>query len=227
MNRSIAGGILLAAGIFLSACGAGNVTESAQDSTVAAVQSSETVTERQSAGNQETPEAAVTEGETTEAAASEEEFGPIRNIAPFNTKTIEGDAFTEKNLEDYDLTMVNVFATWCGPCVAEMPELEKLHQEMSGQKFNILGVCLDAMDMGGENPDAIQKAKDLQSKLGITYPIVIPDSTALNGRLIGIMAIPETFFVDKNGKIVGDTYSGARSMEQWKEIVEKEIANLQ
>ena len=42
----------------------------------------------------------------------------------------------------------------------------------------------------------------------------------MNGRLAGIEAVPETFFVDKNGDIVDETYSGSRSFEDWQSIVE-------
>lgn len=47
-----------------------------------------------------------------------------------------------------------------------------------------------------------------------------------SGRLTGIEGFPETFFVDKNGNIVGETYSGSRSLEDWLTIVEQELANL-
>ena len=55
---------------------------------------------------------------------------------------------------------------------------------------------------------------------------MIPDKTNFNGRLNGIQALPETFFVDKNGNIVGDTYSGAKNTEEWKKVIEKELANI-
>ena len=48
----------------------------------------------------------------------------------------------------------------------------------------------------------------------------------MNGRLQGISAFPETFFVDKNGNIVGETYSGSHTLEEWKEIVEKELSAI-
>lgn len=54
----------------------------------------------------------------------------------------------------------------------------------------------------------------------------MPDKTNFNGRLNGIQALPETFFVDKNGKIVGETYSGSHDLKAWREIVEKELENL-
>ena len=48
----------------------------------------------------------------------------------------------------------------------------------------------------------------------------------MNGRLTGIQAFPETFFVDKDGNIVGETYSGSGSLEDWLEVVEQELANV-
>ena len=48
----------------------------------------------------------------------------------------------------------------------------------------------------------------------------------MNGRLQGISAFPETFFVDKDGNIVGDTYTGSHILDEWKEIVEKELKNV-
>ena len=48
----------------------------------------------------------------------------------------------------------------------------------------------------------------------------------MNGRLNGISAFPETFFVDKNGNIVGETYSASHSLDEWKEIVEQELENV-
>ena len=57
----------------------------------------------------------------------------------------------------------------------------------------------------------MKKAGVLQEKTKASYPFLVPDSTMMNGRLNGISAFPETFFVDKEGNIVGETYSGSHS----------------
>ena len=80
--------------------------------------------------------------------------------------------------------------------------------------------------MRAENQEAIEKAKLIQAKTKAGYPFLIPDSSYLNGRVKNLQAMPETFFVDKNGNIVGDSYSGSRSLKDWKEIVEKEQKKL-
>lgn len=157
------------------------------------------------------------------AQSTKQEITAISNL---KAKTIDDKDFTQNDFAKYDLTLVNVFATWCTPCVREIPELEKLHQEMKDKGVNVIGVVFDTVDEGGENKDIIERAKLIKEKTKATYDFVKPDSTYLNGRLIGIQGFPETFFVDKNGNIVGETVVGSRDFNGWKTIVEKELKDL-
>ncbi|EJP18845.1 redoxin [Peptostreptococcaceae bacterium AS15] len=150
----------------------------------------------------------------------------ITGISNLKTQTIDGKDFTQSDFSKYDLTMVNVFTTWCTACVNEIPELEKLHQEMKDKGVNVVGVVLDTVDDNGENKEIIEKAKLIQEKTKATYSFLKPDSTYFNGRLMGIQGFPETFFVDKNGNIVGETVLGSRDFNGWKNIVEKELKDL-
>ena len=153
--------------------------------------------------------------------------GDSTNVGKFETKGVDGKDYTEKVFSDYDLTLVNVFTTWCSPCVNEIPELEKLYEEMKEKGVGVVGVVLDTVgDDAKQNEDTVKKAGVLQEKTKASYPFLVPDSTMMNGRLNGISAFPETFFVDKEGNIVGETYSGSHSLDEWKEIVEKELANV-
>ena len=153
--------------------------------------------------------------------------GDSTTVGKFETKGIDGKDYTEKVFSDYDLTLVNVFTTWCSPCVNEIPELEKLYEEMKEKGVGVVGVVLDTVgDDAKQNEDTVKKAGVLQEKTKASYPFLVPDSTMMNGRLNGISAFPETFFVDKEGNIVGETYSGSHSLDEWKEIVEKELENV-
>ena len=153
--------------------------------------------------------------------------GDSKTVGKFETKGVDGKDYTEKVFSDYDLTLVNIFTTWCSPCVNEIPELEKLYEEMKEKGVGVVGVVLDTVGDDGKQDDAtVKKAGVLQEKTKASYPFLIPDSTMINGRLNGISAFPETFFVDKEGNIVGETYSGSHSLDEWKEIVEKELANV-
>ncbi|MDU1878380.1 MAG: TlpA disulfide reductase family protein [Finegoldia magna] len=150
----------------------------------------------------------------------------VKSLSNLSTKDINGKDFSSKDFSKYDLTMVNVFATWCSACVNEIPDLSEVQKEMKKKGVNIVGVVTDTVDDNGTNSEALQKAKLIQEKTKASYPFLMPDKSNFNGRLNGIQAMPETFFVDKNGNIVGETYSGAKSKEEWKQVIEKELANL-
>ena len=149
------------------------------------------------------------------------------NVGTFETTDIDGNTYTEKVFSDYDLTLVNAFTTWCSPCVNEMPELEELYQEMKDQGVGVVGMVLDSVSEDGPPDDSIvQKAQLLKEKTGVTYPLLIPDKGFLNGRISGLQSFPESFFVDKDGNIVGDPIMGSNTFDGWKEAVEKQLAAL-
>lgn len=149
-------------------------------------------------------------------------------IGDFKTTDINGNEYTQEVFKDYELTLVNIFTTWCSPCINEMPELEKLKNEMSAKGVNVIGIVYDSVtDSGNVNQDAIDTAKLLQEKAELTFPLLIPDEEKMNGRLQGINGFPESFFVDKDGNIVGETYMGARTFDDWKTIIEAELESLQ
>lgn len=151
----------------------------------------------------------------------------VKSVGDFTTQDVDKNTVTQDIFTEHELTMVNVFATWCSPCVAEMPDLEKLHQQMKDKDVGVVGVVLDVLNEKGEIVDEdLERAKLLVKETGVTYPVLLPDSTYFNGRLTGIEALPETFFVDRNGNIVGESYSGSGGLEDWLEVVEQELANL-
>lgn len=148
-------------------------------------------------------------------------------MGDFTTQDIYGTDYTQDIFQDYDLTLVNLFTTWCSPCVAEMPELEELYQQMKDQDMGVVGVVLDVLNEKGEAPqEDLERAQLLAERTGVTYPILLPDSTYFNGRLTGIQAFPETFFVDRDGNIVGETYVGSGDLAYWLANVEKELAGV-
>ena len=148
------------------------------------------------------------------------------DLSNLQTMDIDGKEFSGKDFSDYDLTMVNVFATWCSPCVQEIPDLAEIQKEMKDKGVNIVGVVTDTVDQTGENQEALEKAKLIRERSKAEYPFLIPDKSNFNGRLSGIQAFPETFFVDKKGQIVGETYSGSHNKKAWLEIIEKELAKV-
>jgi cytochrome c biogenesis protein CcmG, thiol:disulfide interchange protein DsbE len=87
--------------------------------------------------------------------------------------------------------VVNLWASWCPPCVAEMPDLEAQHRHY-GDRVNFVGVTDDA------DPDA---ASRLASRLGVTYPLLHDPAGVVLAEL-GIANLPATVFVDAEGRMV-------------------------
>ena len=98
---------------------------------------------------------------------------------------------------------------------------------MKDQGVGVVGMVLDSVSEDGTPDDSIvQKAQLLKEKTGVTYPLLIPDKGFLNGRISGLQSFPESFFVDKDGNIVGDPIMGSNTFDGWKEAVEKQLAAL-
>lgn len=163
-----------------------------------------------------------------ETAFSVGRLDDVSTVGTFTTVDVFGNEITESIFAEHDLTLVNVFATWCSPCVREMPELEALRKsyEEKGISVGVVGVVTDTRYYNEIDTGAVERAQQLYETAGVNFPYIVPDETAMNGRLQGIESVPETFFVDKNGNIVSEAYVGARSQSAWEEIVEDELAKL-
>lgn len=173
-----------------------------------------------------TPSAEPSVAASPSVEPSEEPAG--ESLGEFTTQDIDGNEYTQEMFADYDLTLVNIFATWCSPCVAEMPDLEELYQALKDRDVNVVGFVLDAVDATGEAvPESLTQAQELVEATGVTYPVLLPDPGFLNGLLLDVQAVPTTFFVDKNGNITGRAYQGSGSYEDWMAVVEEELAALE
>ena len=104
--------------------------------------------------------------------------------------TTTGDTF---KLSDYKgkVVLLNCWATWCGPCRMEIPDLVALQSKYEARGFTIVGLSDD---------DDLEKPKAFAAQNAMTYPVLLI-SPELK-RTFGIEAIPTTFLVDKEGRVV-------------------------
>ncbi|WP_333864505.1 TlpA disulfide reductase family protein [Sphingobacterium sp.] len=110
--------------------------------------------------------------------------------------------------------LLDFWASWCGPCRAENPNLVKAYQKFKGAKFEILGVSLDKPGKKDNWMKAIEQD-------GLTWPQV----SDLNGwqnqaaQLYGIQAIPQNYLISPEGKIVGINLKGIKLMQKLEELL--------
>lgn len=90
--------------------------------------------------------------------------------------------------------LVNLWATWCGPCRAEIPDLEKLHNQYRGQNFEVVGISVDTS--GTE-----QSVRDFVAEQTMTYPVLL-DTEGKSIEVFRTSVIPTSILVDRAGKVV-------------------------
>ena len=137
--------------------------------------------------------------------------------APFKNPLADkqAPAFTLKDttgknvsLADYKgkAVVLDFWATWCAPCKIEIPWLTKLHDQYASQGLVVLGISEDDLDLDDKAALLKQKQEiaDSAMKLHINYPVLIDDKE-VSKPYGGIDALPTTFYVDRNGKVIAAT----------------------
>ena len=147
-------------------------------------------------------------------------------LSSFSTTDLEGNAVDQSILEDYDLTMVNVWATYCTPCLQEMPDLGELASEYEDKGVQILGLVSDVLNSDGTISDSqVETAQEIVEETGASYQHLLPSADLL-GLLSQIYGVPTTFFVDSAGNQVGYAYVTAMEREQFVEIIDAALAEV-
>ena len=110
----------------------------------------------------------------------------------FSLPDLEGKKFS---LTDFKgkVVLLNIWATWCAPCVEEMPSMERLYQELKGEDFELLAISVD--ESGAE------AVKPFLEKHELGFPVLI-DTKGEIKNLYQATGIPESFIIDKEGMIV-------------------------
>ncbi|MFA4932552.1 MAG: TlpA disulfide reductase family protein [Caldisericia bacterium] len=142
-------------------------------------------------------------------------------VRPFSASDLNGRIVDNTFFARQRLTMVNVWGTFCGPCIREMPDLAQLPAEFPSADFAILGVIADT-------PDAVNEAtaRQLTGSTGVTYTNVIPDRSIMTEMLADVSVVPTTFFVDHTGTVVGKVLTGSRTKAQWMSVIQGMLAIL-
>jgi peroxiredoxin len=109
----------------------------------------------------------------------------------FTLKDLKGNPVTLSSLKG-KVVLLNFWATWCPPCVAEMPQLNKLHKKMGSQGLEIVAVSTDSL---------IEYPRDFVSKNNIAFRVLYDEEHTV-ARLFKVFSMPTTFLIDKRGVIV-------------------------
>lgn len=163
------------------------------------------------------------ETQKEENAASEKEENAASEAVAFEGQDLEGNTVSQEICTQSKLTMINVWATYCNPCLNEMPELGELVQEYDTADFQLIGIVSDVLE--GQDEDALAYAADLVEETGADYPHLLLNESLYGGLLAEVSAVPTTFFLNEKGEVL-DVVVGAMDKSHWKEKIDGLLENL-
>ena len=135
------------------------------------------------------------------------------SLAPdFTLDTLDGKAVTLSDLRG-KAVLLNFWATWCAPCKIEMPWFVELQQQYRSQGLQIVGVAMD----DSSTEDIAKFAKDM----GVNYPVLL-GKEAVGEAYGGVPALPESFFIGRDGKIV-DRIIGLKGKAEIEDSIRKAL----
>lgn len=129
---------------------------------------------------------------------------------------MEGNAVSSEIFSETKLTMVNVWATYCNPCLREMPGLGELANAYATDEFRIVGVISDVAE--GADQRTLDYAADLVEQTSADYTHLLLNESLYYALLTDVTAVPTTFFIDSNGVIL-DTVVGSMDRSSWEERI--------
>ncbi|HEY0159955.1 MAG TPA: TlpA disulfide reductase family protein [Thermoanaerobaculia bacterium] len=110
----------------------------------------------------------------------------------YSAMWLDGSKFELESRRD-KVVLLNVWATWCGPCVYEIPELQAIHDKYAPRKFEVIGVSVDE--------SGVESVSQFVNDHKMKYPIALdPDGKLAN--MLQTSVLPTTVLVDRSGKIV-------------------------
>lgn len=131
------------------------------------------------------------------------------HFGKFTATTLTGEEISDDVFGDYDVTMVNIWATWCSPCVREMPDLQELYSILP-ENANLITICSD-----GSTQEELANA--ILDDAEAEFLTAIANDEIDQNILSRITSFPTSVFVDKNGLVV-HAISGAPNADNIAEI---------
>jgi thiol-disulfide isomerase/thioredoxin len=152
------------------------------------------------------------------------------NFAPTEPTPVPAVSFEDAagnplSLADFRgrVVVLNLWATWCGPCRHEMPSLDRLQADEGGQDLQVLPLSLDR--------GALEQVEEFYKEVGIRHLEIYRDPTGAAGRALGAFGLPTTLVIDQTGREVGRLlgpaeWDGPEALALLRSLIEPERASL-
>ncbi|WP_276839829.1 TlpA disulfide reductase family protein [Anaerovibrio lipolyticus] len=147
---------------------------------------------------------------STQGAAKQNKF------PNFKTVDLAGNVVTQEVFKKKKVTVVNIWGTFCPPCIGEMPELGDWARSMPADA-QIIGIVCDVRDKNDK--ETIKEAERITANANAKFVNIVPDEGIMS-YLDSVDAVPTTIFVDSEGNIIGESVIGA-DVARYKELLKR------
>ena len=138
----------------------------------------------------------------------------VGELAPnFTGTTLDGETIRLSDLRGKTV-LINVFASWCGPCRLEMPHLVEAADQFGDQEVVFIGINLQ------EKQEAVEAFRD---EFNVKFPLVLNEDGSLTNNLYTPIGLPTSWFIDQDG-VVRYVFAGAMTREVLQNVLEDIIA---
>jgi len=158
---------------------------------------------------------AITASNQAGAGAGVSAAGVYKQMAPFKKLSLTDDTMLDSRQLTGKVLLVSFFATWCPPCIHEIPSLIALQNSFKTQGFSVIAFSLEKKNQTG--------LKNLVAKYGINYPVLLADP-AVTKNFEGVTGIPVSYLVNRRGEIV-QRFLGLVSHDRLAEAINKLLAS--
>lgn len=166
-----------------------------------------------------TVSSAETEVNDVEESSEEQPY-----VLDFDGKTVDGADISADILKNSKLTMINVWGTFCGPCLNEMPDLGAISKEYAKEDFQMIGIVADVAE--GSETSAINEVKEIISMTGADYPHILLNEELHVNLVAASDSVPTTYFFNNKAELLGYVV-GARSKDDWKGLIDEVLLTVQ
>ncbi len=162
--------------------------------------------------------------EDLEKMVMPESLGTTEDLNKFATIDIYGNPVSNEVFADYDYTIIDVWGTYCNPCIKAMPDMKKVYDEYKEKGINVMGIVVDVQN-ADRTPqmDSIGTARAIVEKQEADFTHILIPENLLYSLLSDIRVIPTQFLVDNEGNIVTEFFEGGKNFEKWSELLDKKI----
>ena len=152
----------------------------------------------------------------------------ISGFKSFKGRTLDGESVDGEIFKNAKLTVVNVWGTFCSPCIGELPHLGEIAKEYKKKDVQIIGLVGDAYSQSMTVDDAVvDDAKSIIKDTNADYLHIIPDIALYRELLTNMTAFPTTYFIDSDGNYVGKAVVGAMDKAGWEEKIDAVLSSME